>query len=169
MFSTSSPTYPASVKVVASAMVKGTFKILARVWARQGFPRPRRADQKDIAFLQFDPFQIDFVIEPLGSGCERPRKGFFWPFPVRSHTHPKCLDIGRLGNLLSEMGLLFFIFFGDNLIAQSDAFITDIDRWSGNQVFLLHPDSFRKRNITSRFLSLCRLLFCSFIGYLRIN
>ena len=31
MFSTSSPTYPASVSVVASAIANGTFKILARV------------------------------------------------------------------------------------------------------------------------------------------
>jgi len=31
MFSTSSPTYPASVKVVASAIAKGTFKNFAKV------------------------------------------------------------------------------------------------------------------------------------------
>ena len=40
MFSTSSPTYPASVSVVASAMVKGTSSIRARVCARSVFPTP---------------------------------------------------------------------------------------------------------------------------------
>ena len=40
MFSTSSPTYPASVRLVASAMVKGTFKNLARVWASRVLPHP---------------------------------------------------------------------------------------------------------------------------------
>ena len=40
MFSTSSPTYPASVNVVASAIAKGTFNILARVWASSVLPQP---------------------------------------------------------------------------------------------------------------------------------
>ena len=40
MFSTSSPTYPASVSVVASAIANGTFKILANVWARSVLPHP---------------------------------------------------------------------------------------------------------------------------------
>jgi hypothetical protein len=40
MFSTSSPTYPASVSEVASAMANGTFRILARVCARRVLPEP---------------------------------------------------------------------------------------------------------------------------------
>ena len=40
MFSTSSPTYPASVSVVASAIVKGTRSILASVCARSVLPEP---------------------------------------------------------------------------------------------------------------------------------
>ncbi len=40
MFSTSSPTYPASVSVVASTMVKGTESSLARVWASSVLPVP---------------------------------------------------------------------------------------------------------------------------------
>src|SRR4029453_17410707 len=40
MFSTSSPTYPASVSVVASAIVNGTRSILARVWASSVLPLP---------------------------------------------------------------------------------------------------------------------------------
>jgi len=40
MFSTSSPTYPASVSVVASAMVKGTSRMRASVWARSVLPTP---------------------------------------------------------------------------------------------------------------------------------
>ncbi len=40
MFSTSSPTYPASVSVVASAMVNGTFRMRASVWASSVFPLP---------------------------------------------------------------------------------------------------------------------------------
>ena len=40
MFSTSSPTYPASVSVVASAIVKGTSKIRANVCASNVLPQP---------------------------------------------------------------------------------------------------------------------------------
>ena len=40
MFSPSSPTYPASVSVVASAMAKGTCRVRARVWARSVLPEP---------------------------------------------------------------------------------------------------------------------------------
>lgn len=40
MFSTSSPTYPASVKVVASAIANGTFNILAKVCASNVLPQP---------------------------------------------------------------------------------------------------------------------------------
>jgi hypothetical protein len=40
MFSTSSPTYPASVSVVASTIVKGTSRIRASVCARSVLPEP---------------------------------------------------------------------------------------------------------------------------------
>ena len=40
MFSTSSPTYPASVRLVASAMQNGTSRIRASVWASSVLPEP---------------------------------------------------------------------------------------------------------------------------------
>ena len=40
MFSTSSPTYPASVSAVASAIAKGTFRMRASVCASSVFPQP---------------------------------------------------------------------------------------------------------------------------------
>ena len=40
MFSTSSPTYPDSVKEVASQTAKGTDRVLARVSASKVFPHP---------------------------------------------------------------------------------------------------------------------------------
>ena len=50
MFSTSSPTYPASVKVVASAIVKGTFNILANVCASNVFPLPVGPKRRTLLF-----------------------------------------------------------------------------------------------------------------------
>ncbi len=40
MFSTSSPTYPASVRLVASAIANGTWRNRARVCASSVFPEP---------------------------------------------------------------------------------------------------------------------------------
>ena len=40
MFSTSSPTYPASVRLVASAIAKGTLRNFAKVCASRVFPEP---------------------------------------------------------------------------------------------------------------------------------
>ena len=40
IFSTSYPTYQASVSDVASAIAKGTFNVFAKVWASKVFPEP---------------------------------------------------------------------------------------------------------------------------------
>lgn len=50
MFSTSSPTYPASVSVVASAIANGTFRILANVLASNVFPHPVGPNNKILLF-----------------------------------------------------------------------------------------------------------------------
>ena len=50
IFSTSSPTYPASVKVVASAITKGTFSFLAKVLANKVFPHPVGPNNRILLF-----------------------------------------------------------------------------------------------------------------------
>jgi len=50
IFSTSSPTYPASVKVVASAITKGTFNFLAKVRANKVLPHPVGPNNKILLF-----------------------------------------------------------------------------------------------------------------------
>ena len=50
MFSTSSPTYPASVSVVASAIVKGTSKSLAKVCANKVLPLPVGPNRRILLF-----------------------------------------------------------------------------------------------------------------------
>jgi hypothetical protein len=50
IFSTSSPTYPASVRVVASAIAKGTFRVLAKVCARRVFPLPVGPSKRTLDF-----------------------------------------------------------------------------------------------------------------------
>ena len=55
MFSTSSPTYPASVRVVASAMVNGTLRMRASVWARSVFPLPVGPSRRMFDFWSSTP------------------------------------------------------------------------------------------------------------------
>ena len=50
MFSTSSPTYPASVSDVASAIANGTSSILAKVCANNVFPDPAGPRRRILAF-----------------------------------------------------------------------------------------------------------------------
>ena len=58
MFSTSSPTYPASVNVVASAIANGTFKTFARVWANNVFPHPVGPNNKMLLFCISTSFTL---------------------------------------------------------------------------------------------------------------
>ena len=62
MLSTSSPTYPASVSTVASAIQKGTFKSLAMDFAINVFPVPVRP-----TIMIFD-FSIS-ISSSVVSGC----------------------------------------------------------------------------------------------------
>ena len=50
IFSTSSPTYPASVSVVASAIVKGTLRNFANVFASSVFPEPVGPTKRTLLF-----------------------------------------------------------------------------------------------------------------------
>ena len=52
MFSTSSPTYPASVNVVASAMVKGTSRMVAKVLAMSVLPEPVGPNNRTLDLLK---------------------------------------------------------------------------------------------------------------------
>ena len=58
MMFNSSPTYPASVSVVASAMVNGTFNIFAMVLAKRVFPGTGGTDEQDVALLDIDPSHV---------------------------------------------------------------------------------------------------------------
>jgi hypothetical protein len=63
MFSTSSPTYPASVKVVASTMQKGTRRSFASVWARRVFPVPVAPMSRMLLLVSSTSWRVfDFMI-----------------------------------------------------------------------------------------------------------
>ena len=59
IFSTSSPTYPASVREVASTIAKGTSSIFANDWANKVFPEPAGPTK---AMFDFSIDISDFVL-----------------------------------------------------------------------------------------------------------
>ena len=65
MFSTSSPTYPASVSVVASAMAKGTSSMRASVWAKSVLPQPVGPSSKMLLLAKLDV--VIFGIQAQGN------------------------------------------------------------------------------------------------------
>ena len=65
IFSTSSPTYPASVRVVASAIVNGTFKSLASVSASNVFPEPVGPMSKTLLLLSSTLFFVSLELSLL--------------------------------------------------------------------------------------------------------
>ena len=74
MFSTSSPTYPASVSVVASAMVNGTLRSRASVLGEQGLPATGGADEQHVALRQLHLVDLDPRVEPLVVVVHRDRE-----------------------------------------------------------------------------------------------
>ena len=62
MFSTSSPTYPASVSAVASAMAKGTPRIFASVCASRVFPQPVGPSINILLFPSSTPRSLPAII-----------------------------------------------------------------------------------------------------------
>ncbi len=67
--------------------VKGTFNILARVWASRVLPEPVGADEQDVALLEFHPVQSVPALMRY-SGYRRPRTRSFlarsWPMTYSS-------------------------------------------------------------------------------------
>src|SRR5271169_4648307 len=70
MFSTSSPTYPASVRVVASTMAKGTSSILARVWASRVLPVPVGPINMMFDFAAALAIHVDALVMVVTRHCE---------------------------------------------------------------------------------------------------
>jgi hypothetical protein len=97
MFSTSSPTYPASVSVVASAIVKGTFNRRAKVSASSVLPQ---VVDRHREYLLGAVLADDVLIEHLA-------------------------NLVRLGQLVARPVGSILQLFADDVVAQLDAFVAD--------------------------------------------
>ncbi len=94
---------------------------------QQRFPHSSRADQQDVALLELHVFQLLPGIDPLIMVIDGHGKGFLCILLADHVLIEHKLDILRLGQLHeAEVGFLADFFF-DDLVAEFNAFITDID------------------------------------------
>ena len=127
MFSTSSPTYPASVKAVASAMAKGTLRILASVWARRVLPLPvgpmsNMLDFELRAVRCLGAHRDPLVVVVDGDGEDPLRLVLSNDVLVED-----AVDLTGLGEVvvLEELGSRELLVY--DLVAELDALVADVD------------------------------------------
>src|SRR5216683_2611901 len=108
IFSTSSPTYPASVNVVASTMAKGTSSILARVWASSVASRPVHLDALVVVVDSYRQFLLRLFLTD----------------DVLVEETLDLLRFGQVGRGSSGLGLAPVVF--EDGVANRNAFITDV-------------------------------------------
>ena len=99
MFSTSSPTYPASVNVVASTIANGTLSKAGQRLCQKGLSCSGRSDQQDVGFLQFDIGLLAGHFDALVVVVNRDSKLLFGFFLADDVLIEESFDLGRLGQV----------------------------------------------------------------------
>src|ERR1700759_4663601 len=108
MFSTSSPTYPASVSAVASAMANGTFSSRARVWARRVLPEPVGPSSRMFDLASSTPSTPGRSppdctrLERLYKATDKALLDLSWPITYASRNSKISRGLGRLSHLTSD-------------------------------------------------------------------
>ncbi len=111
MFSTSSPTYPASVSAVASAMANGTLSMRERL-GEQSLAGARGAQQEDVGLRQLDgvvPVLTAAVLtglDPLVVVVHRDREGFLGRLLADHVPLEELVDLAGLRELLQRTSLV---------------------------------------------------------------
>jgi hypothetical protein len=122
MFSTSSPTYPASVSVVASAMVKRL--------AHAGGPQ-----QEDVRLLQLDVVIPERVrVDALVVAVDRDREEPLGPLLSHDVLVEDFLDLGRGGDLGDRLGDLPLLVLRQDLVAERNALVADVHGRPGDEL-----------------------------------
>ncbi len=146
MFSTSSPTYPASVRLVASAIVNGTFRKRASDWARSVLPEPVGPMSR-----MFDFWSSTSSVAGAGlpwalpggpasasrracSGCRRRRRGPSSPVLADDVVVEEALDLGRRRERDGRAALVALRLLRDDVVAEPDALVADVDGRPGDEL-----------------------------------
>ena len=127
IFSTSSPTYPASVNAVASAIANGTFQNLCQRLCQQRLSAAGRSEHQNITLLEFHT-EILSRHDPLIMIIYCNGKNFFGLVLTDHIIVQKCFDLfrGQKIDIFKPVPLFVFKFFLNDLCADIYTFVTDI-------------------------------------------
>jgi len=115
--------------------VNGTSRMRANVCARSVLPTPRRADQQDVALVELDLVIAARVgIDALVVIVDGDGEGLLGTVLPDHVLVQHILDFGRRGDLRDGFGDFALFVLRQNLIAERDALIADIDRRPGDEL-----------------------------------
>ena len=108
---------------------------------QQGLARPGGAQQQDIALLKLDIAGLGIAVDAFVVIVDGHREDFLGPFLADDVFVEELLYLHRFGYFRARAGkLLALVFFGDNIVAELNAFVADEARRSRDQfldVFLV--------------------------------
>src|SRR6185369_373441 len=92
------------------------------------------ADQQDVGFLELDVAGVAARLDPLVVVVHGDRQDLLGPLLTDDVLVERGLDLGRLGEAADLSRLLLFPLLGDDVVAELDALIADIDRRAGDEL-----------------------------------
>ena len=118
-------------------MANGTLRILASVCARSVLPRAGRAEEQDVRLRELDVVGRDARVDALVVVVHRDREDLLRALLPDDVLVEHRLDFARLGDRRrARVGLVLLDLFRDDVVAEPDALVADVDRRAGDE--LLH-------------------------------
>src|SRR5947209_213528 len=93
----------------------------------EGLAGARGADQEDVRFLQLDLARLAARLDPLVVIVDRDGKDLLRPLLADHVLVEDILDLGGLGQRAELAALLLFPLLGDDVVAELDALVADVD------------------------------------------
>src|SRR2546430_1225504 len=99
----------------------------------EGLAGARGADQEDVRFLQLDLARLAARLDPLVVVVDRDGEDFLRPLLADHVLVEDILDLRGLGKRAELAALLLFPLLGDDVVAELDALVADVDRRARDQ------------------------------------
>ena len=116
-------------------MAKGTLRILARVWASSVLPEPVGPSSRMFDLPQLDVVGADLGVDALVVVVDGDRENLLGALLADDVVVEDGLDLGRLGHRRQAEALrLLLDLLGDDVVAQADALVADVDRRPGDEL-----------------------------------
>ena len=99
-------------------------------------PRPRRTDQENVRLLKLDAVPVGRRGDPLVVVVHRDREALLGPILADHVVVQDFPDLGRAGDASAPFGRGRGVVLGEDVVAEVDAFVADVDGGTGDE--LLH-------------------------------